>query len=133
LRVIIVRRFAHPNIHHCNVTGRARLRATPGRMRCGPTVGTLPAGFHIDLSVRDHMTTKMFLLAPLAAAILAGCAATNDSATSSQSSAQCADLSGAAYLECQKKATPAANTTSQPFKMVRPKAPNGDYGSFGSR
>ena len=53
------------------------------------------------------MSTKMFLLAPLAAAILAGCAATNDSATSSHSSAQCADLSGSAYLECQKKATPA--------------------------
>lgn len=79
------------------------------------------------------MSTKMFLLAPVAAAILAGCAAANDSATSSQSSAQCADLSGSAYLECQKNATPAANTTSKPFKMVRPKAPNGDYGSMGSR
>jgi hypothetical protein len=79
------------------------------------------------------MSTKMYLLAPLAAAFLAGCAATNDSATSSQSSAQCADLSGSAYLECQKKAVPAANTTSQPFKMVRPKAPTGDYGSMGSR
>ena len=79
------------------------------------------------------MSTKMFLLAPVAAAILAGCAAANDSATSSQSSAQCADLSGSAYLECQKNATPAANTTSKPFKMVRPKATNGDYGSMVSR
>jgi len=79
------------------------------------------------------MSTKMLLLAPLAAAILAGCTATNDSSTSSQSSAQCADLTGSAYLECQKRATPAANTTSQPFKMVRPKAPGGDFGSHGSR
>ena len=79
------------------------------------------------------MSTKMLVLAPLAGAILAGCAATNDSATSSQSSAQCADLTGSAYLECQKRATPAANTTSKPFKQVRPKAPNGDYGSYGSR
>jgi hypothetical protein len=79
------------------------------------------------------MSTKMFLLAPLAAAILAGCTATNDGSTRTQSSAQCADLTGSAYLECQKRATPASNTTSQPFKMVRPKAPNGDFGSFGSR
>ena len=79
------------------------------------------------------MSTKMYLLAPLAAAILGGCAATNDSATSSQSSAQCADLTGSAYLECQQRATPAANTTTKPFKMVRPKARNGNFGSFGSR
>ena len=79
------------------------------------------------------MTTKMLLLAPLAAAILAGCAATNDSATSSQSSAQCADLSGSAYLECQQNVTPAANTKNKSFKMVKPKAPNGDFGSMGSR
>jgi hypothetical protein len=79
------------------------------------------------------MSTKMYLLAPLAAAILAGCTASNDSSTPLQSSAQCADLTGSAYLECQKRATPAANTTSQPFKMVRPKAPNGDFGSHGSR
>lgn len=79
------------------------------------------------------MSTKMFLLAPLAAAILAGCAASSDSSTPLQSSAQCADLTGSAYLECQKKATPAASTKSKPLKVVRPKAPNGDYGSFGSR
>jgi len=78
------------------------------------------------------MSTKMFLLAPLAAAILAGCAASNDGSTPLQSSAQCADLTGSAYLECQR-ATPAANTTTEPFKMVRPKARNGDFGSFGSR
>ena len=79
------------------------------------------------------MSIKMFLLAPLAAAILAGCAATNDSSTSSQSSAQCADLTGSAYLECQKRVTPAAKTTSEPFKMVRPRAPGGDFGGHGSR
>ena len=79
------------------------------------------------------MTTKMLFALPFAIATLAGCAATNDTSSPSQSSLQCADLSGSAYLECQKTATPAANTTSQPFKMVRPKAPNGDYGSFGSR
>ena len=79
------------------------------------------------------MSTKMLLLAPLAAAILAGCAASNDSSTPSQSSAQCADLTGSAYLECQKRVTPAANTRSEPFKMVRPKGPGGDYGSMGSR
>jgi hypothetical protein len=79
------------------------------------------------------MITKMIFVLPFAIATLAGCAATNDTSPSSQSSAQCADLSGSAYLECQKKATPAANTTSQPFKMVRPKAPNGDFGSMGSR
>lgn len=79
------------------------------------------------------MSTKMFLPAPIAAAILAGCAASNDSSTPLQSGARCADLTGSAYLECQKRTTPAANTTPQPFKMVRPKAPNGDCGSFGSR
>lgn len=79
------------------------------------------------------MSAKMFLLAPLAAVILAGCAASNDSSTPLQSSAQCADLTGSAYLECQKRATPAANTTSEPFKQVRPKARNGNFGSFGSR
>ena len=79
------------------------------------------------------MSTKMFLIAPLAAAILAGCAASNDGSMSSQSSAQCADLTGSAYLECQKRVPPAANTTSQPFKMVRPRAPGGDFGSHGSR
>ena len=79
------------------------------------------------------MSTKMFLLAPLAAAILAGCAASKDGSTPLQSSAQCADLTGSGYLECQKRATPAANTTTEPFKMVRPKTRNGDFGSFGSR
>lgn len=79
------------------------------------------------------MSIKMFLIAPLAAAILAGCATGSDDSTSLQSSAQCADLTGSAYLECQKRATPAANTTTKPFKMVRPKAPTGDFGSMGSR
>jgi len=79
------------------------------------------------------MSTKMFLLAPFAAAVLAGCAATSDDSTSLQSSAQCADLAGSAYLECRKQATPAANTTIEPFEMVRPKARNGNFGSFGRR
>jgi hypothetical protein len=46
---------------------------------------------------------------------------------------RCADLSGSAYLECQQNVTPAANTKSKSFKMVRPKPVNGDFGSIGSR
>ena len=79
------------------------------------------------------MVTKMRLMLPFALAALAGCAGTNDSSPPSQSSLQCANLSGAAYLECQKNITPAAGTKSKPFKMVRPKAPTGDFGSMGSR
>jgi hypothetical protein len=78
------------------------------------------------------MSTKMFLIAPFAAALLAGCAAGNGSQPTSQSNLQCADLSGAAYLECQKNVTPAASTKSKPFKMVRPKPKNGNFGAMGS-
>jgi hypothetical protein len=42
-------------------------------------------------------------------------------------------LSGSAYLECQQNVTPAANAKNKTFKMVRPKAPNGDFGGMGSR
>jgi hypothetical protein len=77
--------------------------------------------------------TKLLFVLPIAVAALAGCAAPNDTSTSSQSSAQCTDLTGAAYLECQQNATPAANTTKEEFKMVRPKARNGNFGSMGSR
>ncbi len=82
------------------------------------------------------MTTKMLFVLPFAIATLAGCAATSDtssSSSSSQTSLKCADLSGSAYLECQKSVTPAANAKNKTFNMVRPKAPNGDFGSFGSR
>ena len=79
------------------------------------------------------MSTKMLFVLPFAVAALAGCAATNDTSPSSQSSLQCADLSGSAYLECQQNVTPAASTKNKSFKMVRPKAPNGDFGSMGSR
>ena len=79
------------------------------------------------------MTTKMLFVLPFAIATLAGCAATSDTSSSSQSSLKCADLSGSAYLECQKSVTPASSIDSKPFKMVRPKAPNGDFGSMGSR
>jgi hypothetical protein len=79
------------------------------------------------------MSTKMLFVLPFAVATLVGCAATNDSTPSSQSSLKCADLSGSAYLECQKSVTPASSIESKPFKMTRPKAPNGDFGSMGSR
>lgn len=79
------------------------------------------------------MTTKLLLVLPIAVAVLAGCAATNETTPSSQSSVRCADLSGAAYLECQQNVTPAANAKSKAFKMTRPKAPNGDFGGMGSR
>jgi hypothetical protein len=79
------------------------------------------------------MTTKMLFVLPFAIATLAGCAATNDTSSPSQSSLQCADLSGSAYLECQQNVTPAANAKNKTFKMTRPKAPNGDFGSMGSR
>ena len=79
------------------------------------------------------MNIKMLFVLPFAIAALAGCAATNDTSPSSQSSLQCANLSGAAYLECQQNVTPATSTGSKPFKQVRPKAPNGDFGSMGSR
>ena len=79
------------------------------------------------------MSTKMLFVLSFAVAALAGCAATNDTSPSSQSSLQCADLSGSAYLECQQNVTPAANTKNKSFKMVKPKAPNGDFGSMGSR
>jgi hypothetical protein len=78
------------------------------------------------------MSIKMLFVLPFAAATLAACS-TNDGAPTSQSNLQCADLSGAAYLECQKNVTPAAGTKSKAFKMTRPKAPNGDFGSMGSR
>lgn len=79
------------------------------------------------------MTTKLLFVLPFAVAALAGCAATNETSPSSQSSVRCADLTGAAYLECQQNVTPAANAKSKAFKMTRPKAPNGDFGSMGSR
>lgn len=79
------------------------------------------------------MTTKLLLVLPFAVAALAGCAATSETAPSSQTSVRCADLTGAAYLECQQNVTPAANAKNKAFKMTRPKAPNGDFGSTGSR
>jgi len=79
------------------------------------------------------MTSKMLFVLPFAIAALAGCAASNDTSSSSQSSVRCADLSGSAYLECQQNVTPASSTESKPFKMMRPKAPNGDFGSMGNR
>ena len=78
------------------------------------------------------MTTKMLFVLPFAIAALAGCAATNDTSPSSQSSLQCAHLSGSAYLECQQNVTPAANTKSKPFKTVKPKGPTGGFGGMGS-
>jgi hypothetical protein len=78
------------------------------------------------------MTSKMFFVLPFAVAALAGCAG-SDRSSSAQSSVRCADLSGSAYLECQQNVTPAANTKSKSFKMVRPKPVNGDFGSIGSR
>ena len=78
------------------------------------------------------MTTKLFFILPFAVAALAGCAATDETSPSSQSSLRCADLSGAAYLECQQNVTPAAKTKSDDFKMVRPKARNGNFGGMGS-
>ena len=61
------------------------------------------------------MTSKMLFVLPFAIATLAGCAATSDTSTSSQSSLKCADLSGSAYLECQKSVTPAANGSPGPL------------------
>jgi hypothetical protein len=78
------------------------------------------------------MTSKMLFVLPFAIATLAGCAATNDTSSPSQSSLRCADLSGSAYLECQQNVTPAANEKNKSFKMVRPKAPTGDFGGMGS-
>ena len=78
------------------------------------------------------MTSKMLFVLPFAIATLAGCAATNDTSSPSQSSLQCANLSGSAYLECQRNITPAANEKNKSFKMVRPKAPTGDFGGMGS-
>ena len=79
------------------------------------------------------MTSKMLFVLPFAIATLAGCAATNDTASPSQSSLQCADLSGSAYLECQQNVTPAANAKNKSFEMVRPKAPTGDFGGMSRR
>ncbi len=78
------------------------------------------------------MSTKMLFVLPFAIAALAGCTATRYPTPSSQSSLQCAHLSGSAYLECQQNVTPAANTKSKSFKMVKPKGTTGGFGGMGS-
>ena len=65
------------------------------------------------------MTTKMLFVLPFAIATLAGCAATNDTSSPSQSSLQCANLSGSAYLECQQNVTPAANAKNKSFNAPK--------------
>jgi len=116
---------------HCNVTGRAGLRAMPGgALRAASR--DVAGGSSYPLVREGSMTTKMLFALPFAIATLAGCAATSDTSPSSQSSLQCADLSGSAYLECQQNVTPAANEKNKSFKMVRPKAPTGDFGGMGS-
>jgi hypothetical protein len=76
------------------------------------------------------MSMKMFLILPFAIATIAGCAASED--TSRQANTACSNLSGAAYLECQKSVEPASRSTSKPFKMVKPKGNTGGFGGIGS-
>ena len=78
------------------------------------------------------MSTKMLFVLPFAIAALAGCTATNDTSPSSQSSVECANLSGSAYLECQQNVRPAANTKNKSFKTVKPKGTTGGFGGMGS-
>jgi hypothetical protein len=79
------------------------------------------------------MSTKMLLILPLAVASLAGCAGSDTSQPSSQTSLQCANLSGAAYLECQRNIEPASRTADPDFKMVKPKPrASGNFGGMGS-
>jgi hypothetical protein len=78
------------------------------------------------------MSTKMLFILPFAVAALAGCAASSDTSRQSQVNAACANLSGAAYLECQKKAEPASRSVNDDFKMVKPKPGRGNLGSVGS-
>ena len=72
------------------------------------------------------MMTKTLFVLPLALAILAGCAGSNNTQTQSpQASADCSNLSGAALVECQKSVQPASATGAAPFKMIKPKPANG--------
>jgi hypothetical protein len=71
---------------------------------------------------------KKLLILPVAIALLAGCAASNDSSRQTpQANAACADLSGSAYLECQKRVAPATRSADDTFKMVKPKPANGGF------
>ena len=71
---------------------------------------------------------KQFLILPLAMAVLAACATSNE--TPQSTAAACGNLSGATYLECQKQIQP-ASSTDKPFKMVKPKPVNGKAGRNG--
>jgi hypothetical protein len=79
------------------------------------------------------MSMKMFLILPFAIAALAGCAASEGTSRQApQANTACSNLSGAAYLECQKSVEPASRSTSKPFKMVKPKGNTGGFGGIGS-
>lgn len=73
------------------------------------------------------MNTKTLLILPVAIALLAGCASSNDTRQSSQSSANCDTLTGAALAACQKNIEPASRTADDTFKMVKPKPTNGAF------
>ncbi len=73
------------------------------------------------------MNTKTLLILPFAIAVLAGCASSNDTRQAPQANAACVNLSGSAYLECQKKVEPAARSADDDFKMVKPKPVNGNF------
>jgi len=74
------------------------------------------------------MNSKTLLILPIAIALLAGCAGSNDASRQSpQSSADCSTLTGAALVACQKNIEPAARTGDDTFKMVKPKPANGNF------
>ena len=75
---------------------------------------------------------KTFLIVPVAVALLAGCASSDNTRQPPQATANCSNLSGAALLECQKRAEPASRDVDPDFKMVKPKARNGNFGAMGS-
>jgi hypothetical protein len=76
---------------------------------------------------------KTILILPLAVALLAGCASSDNTRQSPQAQANCSHLSGAALLECQKSAEPASRSVDSDFKMVKPKArASGNFGGMGS-
>lgn len=74
--------------------------------------------------------TKTLLVLPVALALLAGCASSNDT-QSPQASADCSSLSGAAAVDCQRDIQP-VSATGDTFKMVKPKPVNGKSGGAGA-
>lgn len=65
-----------------------------------------------------YMKGLLTLPALLLTLAVAGCATSSE--PNQASNPECYNLTGAALVECQKTVAPAAETKTEPFKMVKP-------------